>query len=1042
MKKNLMNAALLGLLIATPACSFVSCKDYDEDFKKVNNRLDDLAAAKAKINEEIVALRGSFDAVNKKAADLEGKLANYATKEEVAVVKTDLNKAVGEISALTLKIKELESVKAQIESNSADIKELKLKLQALDSKAATYLTSADISQFKTLPQRIDNQQNVLDDYKTRIEALEKKGVAVSTANVDELKTMLSSLKDANYQTEEQVNAAIAKAIEGLKKANVPSEANVMQTGKVTSLMAQKSAIFDFGQGFVESSYRYHVINALDAANEQGVAIFTKDGEGVDEITESRFGVAEFAINPSTAKASEKTEDYTFESYKALIAQTRTETTPAFTVKAVKQDGNKLIVNYASNLNDGFDGEYGDMVALRYTQDAGSNTASVITSDYVRLVQYTNTGLNVGMVQTTSSEKIGDKTIEVTKSIDDCLADDSFGDEKKESLEFKVASDGTAFNIAEHVTTYTVRNVELLANAHAQAHRAIDKNAAADGDLKRAGFHYEYALVKANANDASTDVFVLNKTTGALSVKKDDYTNVGKSATVRVTLIDPNGKVASVGYFTAKVYATPKVLATITSAAKVPYNCDADSKVDGVKFSLVEVETALGAKLNEDWAIRTDEQFTFANKVAEKKTSAQGEFSVDYDKKEITLNNINPSSAGVNAVGDKYSTHLQVINKKNPSQFFLIELVWKPAEFQAAPKVVFSAIKQETLFINDAIRITADWKATNTYKHAKFAQDLNAAFKDLKLTLQDAANYSTVTQADVDANVKWIFVNPTRTSFVGVDGKTYELRANEDGTKFQAKTADATDWTDVATLTDGKTVVLSKNDVVRNLISKVSHKDFANSLTARVAYVSLNSCKKPFAVESGNQFDVKFLRPLDIAESYELVTFKNVGQVIEDGGNYNVHELNNQKLAIDWRNVAIGGANDHEDHFANFSATFKIASPENYLTNYQNVDSQPNVFKKVSETNMASHFAINVVSATSGGAINVPAAVDGWSTVTIDKQHWMLRVQYKNLGQAVSKAFEVRIPYVVDYLWGTAKGHFVVKFDPTVNGNANANARRK
>ena len=69
MKKNLMNAALLGLLIATPACSFVSCKDYDDDFNKVNNRLDDLTAAKAKINEEIVALRGSLEAANKKAAE-------------------------------------------------------------------------------------------------------------------------------------------------------------------------------------------------------------------------------------------------------------------------------------------------------------------------------------------------------------------------------------------------------------------------------------------------------------------------------------------------------------------------------------------------------------------------------------------------------------------------------------------------------------------------------------------------------------------------------------------------------------------------------------------------------------------------------------------------------------------------------------------------------------------------------------------------------------------------------------------------------------
>ena len=84
MKKNLMNAALLGLLVvAAPACTFVSCKDYDDDFNKVNNRLDGLEAAKTQINTEITSLKSDLQKANEKATQLEAKLAEYATKTEL-----------------------------------------------------------------------------------------------------------------------------------------------------------------------------------------------------------------------------------------------------------------------------------------------------------------------------------------------------------------------------------------------------------------------------------------------------------------------------------------------------------------------------------------------------------------------------------------------------------------------------------------------------------------------------------------------------------------------------------------------------------------------------------------------------------------------------------------------------------------------------------------------------------------------------------------------------------------------------------------------
>ena len=83
MNKKIINGALLGLLVvAAPACSFVSCKDYDDDFasirKEINADKADLVAVKNDLNGQITNLKGQLDAANKKAAEIEGKLADYA----------------------------------------------------------------------------------------------------------------------------------------------------------------------------------------------------------------------------------------------------------------------------------------------------------------------------------------------------------------------------------------------------------------------------------------------------------------------------------------------------------------------------------------------------------------------------------------------------------------------------------------------------------------------------------------------------------------------------------------------------------------------------------------------------------------------------------------------------------------------------------------------------------------------------------------------------------------------------------------------------
>ena len=98
MNKKIINGALLGLLVvAAPACSFVSCKDYDDDFasirKEINADKADLVAVKNDLNGQITTLKGQLEAANKKAAEIEAKLADYAKKSDLDAYakKSDLD---------------------------------------------------------------------------------------------------------------------------------------------------------------------------------------------------------------------------------------------------------------------------------------------------------------------------------------------------------------------------------------------------------------------------------------------------------------------------------------------------------------------------------------------------------------------------------------------------------------------------------------------------------------------------------------------------------------------------------------------------------------------------------------------------------------------------------------------------------------------------------------------------------------------------------------------------------------------------------------
>ena len=202
MNKKIINGALLGLLVvAAPACSFVSCKDYDDDFAAIRKEIAadkaDLVTVKNDLNGQITTLKCQLEEANKKAAAIETKLADYAKKTDldatnstVQAQATQLQNAIANIAALETKVKGLEEAKAQLQTlidgkvdktefnnTVADILS-KIKAAQGDVKAlekacnekAENLVKAD----KALSDRIDAQKSVIDAFEARLHAVETK----------------------------------------------------------------------------------------------------------------------------------------------------------------------------------------------------------------------------------------------------------------------------------------------------------------------------------------------------------------------------------------------------------------------------------------------------------------------------------------------------------------------------------------------------------------------------------------------------------------------------------------------------------------------------------------------------------------------------------------------------------------------------------------------------------------------------------------------------------------------------------------------------
>ena len=1095
MNKKIINGALLGLLVvAAPACSFVSCKDYDDDFasirKEINADKADLVAVKNDLNGQITNLKGQLDAANKKAAEVEAKLADYAKKSDLDAYakKSDLDAtnttvqaqgkqlkdALADISALTTKVEKLEEAKATLQTlidGKVDKKEYNDKVADLLSKINAAQGKADavekafnvkadelVKADKALSDRIDAQEKAIKDFEGRLKAVETKnflsaeqiaalnkittleeGVAANKKAAADNKTAIgeNTTKISNLQTAlDQVKIDLGKVKEDLAKRPTKDEVEALIDAKVNPLKDQIAKINErlnflqynllVGLELIPDSY-YRGIEAIESNQ------FAYNTWTVNQLVN---GVVDYQVNPTQATTSKLTSRYAEAVYHLNPAGAKIDTAAAnFTYlpidrayratnsaavitvkKATVENGLlKLVLDIKGATKDIDVNKEVTTAALQYK--APGETPRIITSAYDAI--YTNEFSKLQLFDLDKQLVAGVNKNSTTSGWD-------------------INNEGDSLAIAKKVRTNGVQKDGTTI--------AMDQNAAeAVSRLTKNGFHYEYHLVKTDANDKSFEAFTLDSKTGLIKSKYDEkkpFVNVGKTATVRVTLVQGKDEVATLGFFTVHISQKDAVIKEFTSKNELKFTCDnKENAADKYEAKVVDLAAELKAKAELEanaWEfVKTGgelTQYTFDNNVAKEAAKKLGKVTLSADGKNLVWDNITKEQVANLKPGASVATYVKVQKKSDPNVRFYVKLTYNPASEQAAPVATFAGERISNDWFKNNIRtneqelrmhFNIDPTNAKFNRFDKFMYSINESYKNGTVKIAPLAGYSQAVLNSVHSG--WRFVTPKETVVPGNDGKQYTLTVSQNGLELLANKVV------IAKITNDQegTIELLNNPTTQVLLNNAGHKQLKalETLTARVGYVTTVCAEgnvKTLTTKGENEFDVKFLRPLDLNfDGAVEFTDANIGTTTKSLDFTNIVKF------TDWRdrNAAQVLANDRVTMEALYGVTTIYVANEAEWTTNLNGDNIATTKLVVNYGDRGLHMA--------GGTPSAAAPIAGFTAYDVNH----LPSFTYTTQQKAFKDYQVRVPVKVGYSWGTFNDHITVTIKGTLNNDTN-NTRRK
>ena len=1099
MNKKIINGALLGLLVvAAPACSFVSCKDYDDDFasirKEINADKADLVAVKNDLNGQITTLKGQLEAANKKAAEIEGKLADYAKKSDLDATnkkvgeiegklgdyakKTDLDatnatvqgqatqlkNALADIVALEKRVKLLEDAKVELQTlidNKVDKKDFNDTVADIFSKIK--IAQGDVTKLETtlntkvgelvkadelLGKRIDAQKDVLDNFEKRLQAVETKNF-LSQAQIDALNKIttleqgVSENKTATEKVAKDLKEALAQAKIDLEDVNkklaerpTTKEVEALINAKVDPLQRQINEIngrLNFleynllvGLELIPDSY-YRGIEAIESNQ------FAYNTWTVNQLVN---GVVDYKVNPTQATTSKLTSRYAEAVYHLNPAGAEIKTDPAnFTYLPIDRDYRatnsaavitvkkatvengllKLVLDIKGATKDIDLDEMVTTAALQYK--APGENPRIITSAYDAI--YTNEFSQLQLFDLDKQLVAGVNKNSTTSGWD-------------------INNEGDSLAIAKKVRTNGVQKDGTTI--------AMDQNAAeAVSRLTKNGFHYEYHLVKTDAKDKSFEAFTLDSKTGLIKANYDKnkpFVNVGKTATVRVTLVQGKDEVATLGFFTVHISQKDAVIKEFTSKNELKFTCDnKENAADKYEAKVADLAAELKAKAELEanaWEfVKTGgelTQYTFDNNVARQAAKKLGKVTLSADGKNLVWDNITKEQVATLRPGASVATYVKVQKKSDPNVRFYVKLTYNPASEQAAPVATFAGERISNDWFKNNIRTDEKELRMHFYiepnntqfnRFDKFMYSINESYKNGTVKIAPLAGYSQAVLTSVHSG--WRFVTPKETVVPGNDGKQYTLKVSQNGLELLANNVV------IAKITNDQegTIELLNNPTTQVLLNNAGHKQLKalETLTARVGYVTTVCAEgnvKTLTTKGENEFDVKFLRPLDL-------NFDGAVEFLDAniGTTTKTLDFTNIVKFTDWRdrNAAQVLANDHVTMETLYGVTTIYVANEAEWTTNLNGDN-------IATTKLVVNYGDRGLHMT-GGTPSAAAPIAGFTAYDVNH----LPSFTYTTQQKAFKDYQVRVPVKVGYSWGTFNDHITVTIKGTLNNDTN-NTRRK
>lgn len=1102
MNKKIINGALLGLLVvAAPACSFVSCKDYDDDFAAIRKEIAadkaDLVTVKNDLNGQITTLKGQLEAANKKAAEIEAKLADYAKKGDLdayakkadldatnATVQgqaTQLQNAIANIAALETKVKGLEEAKAQLQTlidGKVDKKEFNDKVADILSKIqaaqgdvkalekacnekAENLVKAD----KALSDRIDAQKSVIDAFETRLHAVETKnflsaeqiaalqkvavlekgvadnakGVADNAKNIadnttklvnlqqalDQVKADLADVKTklADRPTKAEVEQMIKDQVDPIKEqiVKINDRLNFLEYNLLVGLELIPDSYYRGIEAIESNQFSYNKWNVNKVVN--GVVEYKQapsQAGGVPVLT-SRYAEAVYHINPASAKLDTAAANFTYLPIDRAYRGTNSAAVIKVKKATVENGLLKLVLDIQGATKDIDVDKMVTTAALQYK--APGATPRIITSAYDAI--YTNQF---------SKLEIFDLSKNLVAGVD----------KGHETSGWDINNEGDSLAIATQIRTNGVQKDGTTI--------AMDQNAAeAVSRLTKNGFHYEYRLVKTDANDKSYEAFTLDSKTGLIKAKYDaskPFVNVGKTATVRVTLVHGTEDVATLGFFTVHISQKDAVITDFTNKNELKFTCSKNENAADAYSAKVDdlakvIKDKASLEANEWEFVKNNAgeltQFTFSNQVAAAAPANKvlGQVKLSADGKNLVWDNIKKSQVASLKAGESVATYVKVQKKSDPSVRFYVKLNYNPATEQAAPVATFAGKRISNDWFKNNIRTDEQELRMHFYiepnntqfnRFDKFMYSINESYLNGTVKIAPLTGYSQAVLNSVHSG--WRFVTPKEDVVPGTDGKMYKLTVNNTGSELYAN------GKKIAQITNDQvgTIELLNNPTTQVLLNNAGHKELnkLQTLTARVGYVTTVCAQgeeKVVKTNGDTEFDVKFLRPLDLNfEGAVEFTDANIGTTTQSLAFANIANF------IDWRdrNAAAILANDHVtlENLYGVSAIY-VANESEWTTDLNG--------SNISNTKLVQTFGDRGLHMNGGTAVVLPpsALVPGYAAYDVNH----LPSFTYTTQQKAFKDYHVRVPVKVAYSWGAFDAHITVTIKGTLNNDTN-NTRRK